>query len=315
MSKIYTKDFDINLSRIKKKPNIANNNNLYINSENNINNNNNNKLISQVQKNLQKKTFYNKINNNSLLKKISLKGIKNTNNDDSSNHITLSELYNMPNSKTRSINFFSKSRNIITLFNKRNNNNNDNFRFITNNNSRNDSEIKKINLKIINCKNSKHSLKIDKINKKVKIVDQFANLPNFMKDRFYSDIEEKLSHQFRNKPFFYDTSLKDKIIQLNQIKEFWGGMSDYTNPILCTKRVRYLSKLIEDRKNLREYNSINDNNVKLVKLVNKRYNKIKMPKLYTNSHITEKNREKIRKMILSGKEKKNKSVNNMHYLI
>ena len=295
MAKIYTKDFDINLSRIKKKPNIANNNNLYINSENNINNNNN-KLISQVQKSLQKKTFYNKINNNSLLKKISLKGIKNTNNDDSSNHITLSELYNMPNSKTRSINFFSKSRNIITLFNKRNNNNNYNFRFITNNNSRNDSEIKKIN-------------------KKVKIVDQFANLPNFMKDRFYSDIEEKLSHQFRNKPFFYDTSLKDKIIQLNQIKEFWGGMSDYTNPILCTKRVRYLSKLIEDRKNLREYNSINDNNVKLVKLVNKRYNKIKMPKLYTNSHITEKNREKIRKMILSGKEKKNKSVNNMHYLI
>ena len=40
MAKIYTKDFDINLSRIKKKPKIANNNNLYINSENNINNNN-----------------------------------------------------------------------------------------------------------------------------------------------------------------------------------------------------------------------------------------------------------------------------------
>ena len=146
-------------------------------------------------------------------------------------------------------------------------------------------------------------------NKKVKTVDQFANLPNFMKDRFYSDIEEKLSHQFRNKPFFYDTSLKDKIIQLNQIKEFWGGMSDYTNPILCTKRVRYLSKLIEDRKNLREYNSINDNDVKLVKLVNKRYNKIKikMPKLYTIIQDLKRPMKK-REMMMKMKKKQKRKI-------
>ena len=139
-----------------------------------------------------------------------------------------------------------------------------------------------------------------------------------MKDRFYSDIEYRLNYQFKNKPFYYDPSIKNKIIQLKQIKDFWGGMSDYTNPILCTKRVRYLSKLIEDRKNLREKKDENYKNkeseiyYKLVKKRNKK-NNIEMPKLYTNSNFIEKRREEIRKNRIFRKEKKNKTEDNMIY--
>ena len=307
MSKFYIKEFDINLSKIRKKPKLFNNEDkLLIKSEKN-----NSKISSQGKQNSSQKNFYSKINNIIELKKISLRKVNYKKNENKKDFITISELYNMPNSKTRTINFFPKSRiNISPLNkNKKNDINNNNFRFLmSNNNSINNSEISKKIIDIINKKKNIHNLNISK---KTKILDHFANLPNFMKDRFYSDIEDKLIHQFRNKPFYYDTSLRDKIIQLNQIKEFWGGMSDYTNPILCTKRVRYLSRLIEDRKNLRENNGL------IFKLVKKRNKKLdnSIPKLYINSHMTEKKREKIRNKMLFGKEKRNKTEENMQYFI
>ena len=153
----------------------------------------------------------------------------------------------------------------------------------------------------------KKRMKNNVINKKMKTIDQFANLSNFMRERFYSDIEDKYNHQFRNKAFFYDISVKHKIIQLNQIKEFWGGMSDYTNPILCTKRVRYLSKLIEDRRNLRK---------KRNEIIKKNNNiNISIPKLYTNSVFIEKRIEEIKKLRSFINEKKNKTQDNMVFFI
>ena len=221
----------------------------------------------------------------------------------------------MPNYKKISTNFLNKQKKKKSFIkNKKKQirndiyNMNDNFRFLTSNNNEDNKEMKNNIYKLSRSDKNK--------NKKLKTIDQFANLPNFMKDRFYSDVEEKLNYHFRKKPFYYDVSLKNKIIQLIQIKEFWGGMSDYTNPILCTKRVRYLSKLIEDRKNLREKNDSitkKENEIyhKLVKKTNK---KIQMAKLYTNSNFIEKIREEIRKGRKFVKETKNKTEDIMIYI-
>lgn len=302
MSNIHIKDFDINLSRIKRR-----NENIGISVNNSENEN---KFKSNKNKKISLK-YYSKVNNNNK-KTIELRNdSKIINDSNNNNYISPFDLYTMPNYKTKTAQFFCKSKNELILIKKRkkqirNSIYNNNFRFLTSNN--NNQEIQN-NIHLIKNKN-----------KRTKTIDQFANLPNFMKDRFYSDIEEKFNHQFRNKPFYYDISLKDKIIQLIQIKEFWGGMSDYTNPILCTKRVRYLSKLIDDKKNLRENNNKNDS---IKKRENEIYHKLMkkknliriIPKLYTNSNIIEKRREEINKKIRFEKERRNKTEDNMIYYL
>ena len=313
MSSIYYKDFDLNLSRIKRRN--KHNEQIFAFSENvnNINTIENDKNLYKINTKLNSINRIKNYNYNNDINK--------TNDDKNKNLISLSDLYTLPNYKTKSFNFFNKpKKNLILIKNKkkqiRNNiyNIDKNFRFITSNDNEDIKDVKK------NIQNNIHiiSKSENKSNKNVKTIDQFANLPNFMKDRFYSDVEEKLNYHFRNKPFYYDVSLKYKIIQLNQIKEFWGGMSDYTNPILCTKRVRYLSKLIEDRKNLREKkdesfkNKGNEVDYKFVKKRNKN-RKLEMPKLYTNSNFIEKRREEMRKNGIFQKEKKNKTEDNMIY--
>ena len=265
MSNIFYKDFDINLSRIKRR---TKNNFIKINLE------------TENNKKLSLKHYY-KINTN---KEIKLPNNSNKTSNNNNNYISSSDLYTMPNYKTKPSNFFTKINNeLILIKNKK-------------------KQIRNALYKLNNI----HTIK-----KRGKTIDQFANLPNFMKNRFYSDVEDKLNYQFKYRPFYYDTSVKNKIIQLNQIKEFWGGMSDYTNPILCTKRVRYLSKLIEDKKNIRENK---DNEILYHKLMKKR-NRIKiMPKLYTNNNFIEKRKEDKEIKIFS-KEKKNKTEDNMQYII
>ena len=214
----------------------------------------------------------------------------------------------MPNYKTKTVNFFTEPRKELLVLKERKNQirknlykKNHDFKFITINTNNNKE------LQLMKNEEIKKRMKNNVINKKMKTIDQFANLSNFMRERFYSDIEDKYNHQFRNKAFFYDISVKHKIIQLNQIKEFWGGMSDYTNPILCTKRVRYLSKLIEDRRNLRKKKNEStkkNNNIN-----------ISIPKLYTNSVFIEKRREEIKKLRSFINEKKNKTQDNMVFFI
>jgi hypothetical protein len=313
MSSFYYKDFDLNLSRIKRRNKHNEQIFAFSENENNIKTIDNNRNYNKINTKLNSINKIKNYNNKNI-------NINKTNIDKNNNLVSLSDLYTLPNYKTKSFNFFNKpKKNLVLIKNKkkqiRNNiyNLDKNFRFITSNDN---VDIKQKKNNIIN---KIHIVsKSENKNKNVKTIDQFANLPNFMKDRFYSDVEEKLNYHFKNKPFYYDVSLKNKIIQLNQIKEFWGGMSDYTNPILCTKRVRYLSKLIEDRKNLREKKDENYKNkeseiyYKLVKKRNKK-NNIEMPKLYTNSNFIEKRREEIRKNRIFRKEKKNKTEDNMIY--
>ena len=315
-SNFYKNDFDINLSRIK---------------------------LRNKQK---EKDFlnYKNIDNDFDLKKISSNNYYKTNNDNnrtnqiinnsykkhiSNNLIPLSKLYTIQNNKTKTFNLFNKQRNELTLNkiskksirNELYQINKNNFRFTTLNNV-SIPRISKYNFKIIDDDNIKTDeiYKIKEGNKKSKkIIDQFSTLPNFMKDRFYSDIENKLNTRFINKPFHYDFSIKDKIIQVNQIKKFWCGLSDYTNPILCTSKVRYISKLIDYKKNITNIKKMN-NDAK--KIQNKIYHKIKrnrnnnanIPKLYTNTNFLEEKMEEIRKNRLFLKERKNKTEDNLIYL-
>ena len=240
----YNNDFDINLSRIKRR---TKDKKIDLVNFKNINPDLDNQALSH--ENISKI----KINNN-IKNKIMNNSYKRNNN----NLIPLSKLYTIPNTKSKTINIYSKQRKELSLNqNKKKSirnelyNINNKFKFITSN-SNSIPKVSKYNLKIFH-KNNKKAHKIIERNKKhKKAIDQFATLPNFMKDRFYSDIQEKFNSRFIKKPFYYDISVQDKIIQLHQIREFWGGMSDYTNPILSTKKVRFISKLIEDRKNLRD---------------------------------------------------------------
>ena len=294
----YYNDFNINLSRIKRRIKI---NKQIFNTEKE-----NNTIYTMVNKKISLK-HYSKINNH---RKRQLEHIQiaKTESNNNKNYISLSELYTMPNYKTKTVNFFTEPRKELLVLKERKNKirknlykKNHDFKFITINTNNNKE------LQLMKNEEIKKRMKNNVINKKMKTIDQFANLSNFMRERFYSDIEDKYNHQFRNKAFFYDISVKHKIIQLNQIKEFWGGMSDYTNPILCTKRVRYLSKLIEDRRNLRKKKNEStkkNNNIN-----------ISIPKLYTNSVFIEKRREEIKKLRSFINEKKNKTQDNMVFFI
>ena len=315
-SNYYTNDFDINLSRIKlrnkqKEIDLIN----YKDIDNDLD------IIKISPKNYYKITDdsnqSNQIINNSYKRTIY------------NNLIPLSKLYTIKNNKTKSFNAFNKQKNELTLNKKQKKSirnelcqiNNNNFRLITMNNIT-IPKVNKYNFKSIDNESFKidNNNSIKEGNKKLKKnIDQFATLPNFMKDRFYSDIEDKLNNRFINKPFHYDFSLKDKIIQVNQVKKFWCGLSDYTNPILCTSKVRYISKLIEYKKNIINIKRMNKNakniqNKIYHKFIRKRNINSNIPKLYTNSNFMEGKMEEIKKNRLFLKERKNKTEDNMIYL-
>ena len=130
-----------------------------------------------------------------------------------------------------------------------------------------------------------------------------------MKDKFYTDIEEKLKRKYKDKKFTHDYSIKDKLIELHQIKSFWGSIFNYVTPIIMTKRFQSLTKLIEDRKRLREIkykNRGNINDYKFKKYYNsskkKNYN-LNMPTIYTDFNMVKQKKKEIKK------EKKNKYTN------
>lgn len=74
---------------------------------------------------------------------------------------------------------------------------------------------------------------------------QKIKLQNYMKDRFYADTELKMTKKLKNTVFSHDQSLKDKIIEMNQIGDFWGGVVDYCNPYFAIKKFQYLTKRLK----------------------------------------------------------------------
>ena len=75
-----------------------------------------------------------------------------------------------------------------------------------------------------------------------------TKLQNYMKDRFYIDTEIKMNKKLKNTVINHDHSLKDKIIEMNQIGDFWGGVVDYCNPVFYIQKFQYLKKKLNKNK-------------------------------------------------------------------
>ena len=294
---------------------------------------NNNLGISFYQNNPTKSTIYSKLESNAStnFNNDNIRYIKTENNRPnlhylksiSNKHdtISISTLFKLPDYKKKGFNYVSKNstsinrsnnssklydnQNISNFFYTRINTEQNNINTILLNNYNLDSErnMKKINNTLNNITFNKNKIKLNQKKR------NYSNLDYLMKDKFYTDIEEKLKRKYKDKKFTHDYSIKDKLIELHQIKSFWGSIFNYVTPIIMTKRFQSLTKLIEDRKRLREMkykNRGNINDYKFKKYYNsskkKNYN-LNMPTIYTDFNMVKQKKKEIKK------EKKNKYTN------
>lgn len=135
---------------------------------------------------------------------------------------------------------------------------------------------------------------------KKKNTEEYVNkggikLENYMKDRFYEDINKKMNIKLKSKVFSHDTSIKDKIINMNKIGLFWGGVFEYCNPLISTKKFKF-AKIQNHRKRV-----ISDNDIYIDEYNSKTNKEIKQV-LYTNTLFNKLMRnEKIKKDLLFNK--------------
>ena len=98
----------------------------------------------------------------------------------------------------------------------------------------------------------------------------YGSIYNFMKFKFYEDVNEKFEKKLRD-DFFIDKDLKDKIISMEKIGVFWKNVFDYCNPKIYSEKFKYINK---DRKTTSFNLEDSSENVNKDKLPNQ--------KLYTN---------------------------------
>ena len=100
-------------------------------------------------------------------------------------------------------------------------------------------------IKILN-KNNKYDIpnfkKVNNYNNKD------TKLRNYMKDKFYVDTEVRMNKKLKNIVFNHDQSLKDKIIEMNKIGDFWGSIVNYCNPVFTIKKFGYIKKKLNKDK-------------------------------------------------------------------
>ena len=113
-----------------------------------------------------------------------------------------------------------------------------------------------------------------------KIIDEkeILKLENYMRDKFYEDIEKKMTIKLKSKNFCHDKSIKERIIKMNKIGLFWGTVFEYCNPILSVKKFKFI-------KNKFHKNDLYLNDYKY------KSNKEIKPILYTNNLVNEMRRE------------------------
>ena len=293
--------------------------------------------------NITKSTFYSKLESNSSTKydnkKYTLTKMNQTYSNKLKNKtksILLSSLYNVSKDKRKTINYFKRPKNNSLTINLSNNKNfytkfNDiqnissilypkpseeknSSILITNPNF--DSQISNIKVNSTNYNISFINITNSKINNKIKKKkDKYSNLEFYLKNKFYSDIQEKFNKQFKGKKFTHDNSVKEKLILIHQVCDFFGGFLDYTNPILSTKKYQYLTKLIDDRKRnkviIKKYGETN----KYYSFSEKNKKSKKFPKLYTNTNFIQKRKKEIKEEKNIEKIKKNKTEEQIKYFL
>jgi len=159
-----------------------------------------------------------------------------------------------------------------------------------------------INLIDYNKISVKNSLKPIKIIKKLNpsnIYKRDSNckineLQNFMKDRFYADTEIKMKKKLKNTTFSIDNSLKNKIIEINKIGDFWKGVFDYCSPVINLKKYKCSRDMFNGYKNMKK-KSKTDNEFQKQNLSENKMNtksELKSPRLFTINSFADYRRQK-----------------------
>jgi hypothetical protein len=295
--------------------------------------------------NITKSTFYSKLESNSSTKydnnnKYAVTEMSQTyynNRKHDNDCILLSSLYNLPDYKRKTINYFLRPKN-KSLSTARNNtiflNGTQNISSIwqkkeeksssilcTSNNKNCESDISNNNNnKYINKKfftNVNINTNTDNY-KSFPQKEKYQNLEFFLKNKFYVDIEEKFNQHFMGRKFTHDNSVKNKIIELNQVSEFWGGVFDYSNPIINSTKYQYFAKLLREKKRINAMRKIFSNrNLKQARkyfnISEKKNTNKKIPKLYTLAEFIEKRKKEINKEKKLELMRRNKTEEQMKY--
>ena len=70
-------------------------------------------------------------------------------------------------------------------------------------------------------------------------------LLNYMKSKYYEDVEERMNKKLSGN-YFMDTASHDKIVELNKIGIFWNSVCDFCTPIIFAQKYRYLRKTLNN---------------------------------------------------------------------
>ena len=87
----------------------------------------------------------------------------------------------------------------------------------------------------MDMKNIKKDLDDDSKDKK------FKNLKNFMKNKYYEDVDKKFEKKLKSNDFV-DFRVKDKIIEIGRVGVFWKGVFDFCYPMIFSERYKTLQK-------------------------------------------------------------------------
>jgi allantoicase len=222
--------------------NTSNGNNLSNNSQNFVNN----FTPKKIKINLTKKIMKNNILNNILEKSSQTNTInvsnneesknktniqiqnnfnnKNNNNDnDNNNNIYLTNIFKLPEIKTRNYNqsfIFPNNKKLLKSYEK-------NLSLLNDDN---------------NLINKSLSLNKSKQNKK------FGNLENYMKEKFYFDVDKNVKNKFKKKNWFSESNTQEHLIHMKKVVTFWNGICDYTIPKFSVQKFKETKKLLEQKK-------------------------------------------------------------------
>ena len=157
-----------------------------------------------------------------------------------SQYIKLNSLFNLP--PIDNINRYNSFKSI----NNSNSNNevDEDDNQIKYNQLRKKSKIRNYHKKIrLNLFNNEQLSKIKMRNRTEKKLEdsKFDNLSNFMKFKYYEDVNEKMERKLRE-DYFIDRGVKDKIIDMGKIGIFWKNVLDYCSPLLYAEKYKIMQK-------------------------------------------------------------------------
>ena len=227
------KKIKINLTKKIMKNNILNNILEKSSQTNTINVSNNeeskNKTNIQIQNN-----FNNKNNNN---------------NNDNNNNIYLTNIFKLPEIKTRNYNqsfIFPNNKKLLKSYEK--------------------------NLSLLNDDNNliNKSLSLNKSKQNKKI----GNLENYMKEKFYFDVDKNVKNKFKKKNWFSESNTQEHLIHMKKVVTFWNGICDYTIPKFSVQKFKETKKTLEEKKK-----------DKLPIKIETKEEEKKLPILFTNSIV------------------------------